>query len=297
MLQLINLGCSALSEVILSFWVAQSQDGFAQTLPELSVEKANTINHLLLQRTILIVLLLIVLMVVVILAMRIRAIRLQEAPPAEEAEPSSLLLLTEYFRGMEEEQCRISRELHDGPCSALAGALNMLDKQGYEDPHIQEVRSWMKETMKDLRNLSHNLSPPNLYESNLERVTSDLVARLTHQTAKKITFAASSQVSWHRVSLDCQLHVYRIAQELLHNIVTHSDATRVEAILSVTNKDINFILEDNSTNYKHEQGKGIGSANIANRLELVGGNLSVKKTDHGVSFSLSTPTQLMPTVG
>lgn len=259
-------------------------------LTEKSVERTNAINELLAQRTILIVILLGLLMVTVLLVLRARTLKQRAIAPSGVATTPQHMLLTEYFRGMEDERSWIAKELHDGSCSALAGARNMLEKKGYEDPHIMEVRRWLHETQRDLRNLSHNLTPPNLFEANLEQVTSELIARLSKQKGKMVTLTTSSRISWSNVDLASQLHVYRITQELLHNILTHSDATQVDAILSATEETIDLILEDNSTNYQQEKGNGIGSRNIANRVQLVSGTLEVRKMECGAVFHLSIPT-------
>jgi signal transduction histidine kinase len=79
------------------------------------------------------------------------------------------------------------------------------------------------------------------------------------------------------LSSDQQLIVYRILQELLHNIVKHAAATHVLVQLNSFDDEMTLVVEDdgkgflvdNSTSY------GIGLGSIKSRVDLLGGFLDI----------------------
>lgn len=76
-----------------------------------------------------------------------------------------------------------------------------------------------------------------------------------------------------------QLSVYRIVQELMNNIIKHSEAT--EAIVQLHQDDgkLTITVEDNGKGFSNEHASdGIGLSNIKSRLSLLKGSFAIDST-------------------
>ncbi|MBK9106403.1 MAG: hypothetical protein IPL92_18030 [Saprospiraceae bacterium] len=79
------------------------------------------------------------------------------------------------------------------------------------------------------------------------------------------------------LSQEQQLVVYRILQELLHNIVKHAGATTVLIQLMHFDHDMTLIVEDNGKGFSVTESSlsGIGLGSIRSRVNLLGGMLDI----------------------
>jgi signal transduction histidine kinase len=79
-----------------------------------------------------------------------------------------------------------------------------------------------------------------------------------------------------------KIHIYRIIQEGLNNIIKHADANLVILKVKKSNKAINISIQDDGKgfDYKkyktdHNQSKGLGLVNIAEQVKILNGNLNI----------------------
>ncbi|HZH70546.1 MAG TPA: ATP-binding protein, partial [Flavobacteriaceae bacterium] len=96
-----------------------------------------------------------------------------------------------------------------------------------------------------------------------------------------------------RLENTLEIAIFRIIQELVANIIKHSQAT--EASISLTNhKDVlNIIVEDNGIGFdlsKIRNSSGMGISNIEKRVEHLGGSMEID-TSHkkGTSIIINIP--------
>ncbi len=71
-----------------------------------------------------------------------------------------------------------------------------------------------------------------------------------------------------------------IAREALSNCVRHAHATRIVIDLRKVGSRVRLSIRDNGSGFevKHEQVKGIGFANMENRVRKIGGRLDIQST-------------------
>ncbi len=165
----------------------------------------------------------------------------------------------------ERERRRIARDLHDQTLADLRNLMIKSDKFGYDKG---EFRNEIEAVSTDIRRICEDLSP-----SVLENV--GLVAALE--------FLLSGSVQTHRFStsenadelvdfpMTVQLHIYRIAQEVLANIAQHSTADLVEMNVDVS-AESRFLLTIRDNGEAFQPGKastGRGIANIRSRAGLI----------------------------
>jgi signal transduction histidine kinase len=77
---------------------------------------------------------------------------------------------------------------------------------------------------------------------------------------------------------EISLCLYRVAQEALQNAMKHSGSQRVEVSLKRTVNEIHLTVRDFGIGFDPEdavRGRGLGLISMKERLNLVGGELSI----------------------
>src|SRR6476660_1012796 len=139
------------------------------------------------------------------------------------------LLLNASIRLQEEERQRIAADLHDdaGPLLATARLylnenLVNLDKTT-QLQSIYNAKQIIDDTIQLIRNISHSLMPPTLKNFGLESAVNDLFQKISGSG----TINASSRFHDYsdRLKPEKELVVFRIIQELINNILKHSNSS------------------------------------------------------------------------
>ncbi len=189
----------------------------------------------------------------------------------------------------ERERSRIARDLHDQTLADLRKLMMMSDKL----PRNENVdfRAEIENVSGEIRRICEDLSP-----SVLENV--GLVAALEFlldNTIEKEKFSADEQLEEKiNFAINVQLQIYRIAQEVLTNIASHSDATEVGMAVEI-NGDEQFALTitDDGTRFEPRtvgvrSYKGRGIANIRARASLINAQVAWNENERGGNrFSLT----------
>lgn len=179
-----------------------------------------------------------------------------------------------FFRGQEKERERIARDLHDHVAGTLVGArfllpnpLNLrhlLDERtltGY-----QRAIQTLDNSIKDVRNLSHDLQPPSLNEKSLKYELQRLISDYN---------AMQPQVNYHLhyelddsiIDTDMAVAVYRICQECLQNSFKHANASNIHVHLYNKEHRVHLSFSDDGQGFDTStQANGIGLQNIQTRL-------------------------------
>ena len=172
----------------------------------------------------------------------------------------------------EEERRRIGRELHDGALQSLVLVGRRLDAIGDTGPEantmraVEEAREVVDGAAADLRRLSRALRPSILDDLGLVPALRSEVAAVGRRSGLATRFGTlGSPVG---LSPDLELLFLRIAQEALHNVEKHADASLVAVRLAFGRDCASLVVRDD--------GRGPGAipsaaALLANgRLGLVG---------------------------
>src|SRR5882757_5609444 len=163
------------------------------------------------------------------------------------------LLLNASIRLQEEERQRIAADLHDdaGPLLATARLylnenLVNLDKTT-QLQSIYNAKSIIDDTIQLIRNISHSLMPPTLKNFGLESAVNDLFQKISGSG----TMNASSRFHDYkdRLKTEKELIVFRIVQELVNNILKHSNASFIHLTQNIHGDKFYLRI--------HHDGKGI----------------------------------------
>jgi len=198
------------------------------------------------------------------------------------------LLLNASIRLQEEERQRIAADLHDdaGPLLATARLylnenLVNLDKTT-QLQSIYNAKQIIDDTIQLIRNISHSLMPPTLKNFGLESAVNDLFQKISGSGSMN----ASSRFHDYRERLqaETELIIFRVIQELVNNILKHSNASFIH-LTQNTSGDKFFIrlhhdgrgITQNDFNKLNKSNVGLGLKNIQSRLKVLHGKIFFEK--------------------
>ena len=187
------------------------------------------------------------------------------------------------IEAQEEERTRIARELHDDISQRVSLLAMQLDRMSLSLPAsaadlkqgIEEAGRQTVELGNDIQALSHRLHNSKLDYQGLAAATAGFCRELSdrHGVAIVVHFEDIPSDMPPEISL-C---LYRVAQEALQNAMKHSDSRRVEVSLKSTLNEILLTVRDFGIGFDPEavKGRGLGLISMKERLNLVGGELSI----------------------
>lgn len=197
------------------------------------------------------------------------------------------------------EKKRIARDLHDGIMNKLASTrfnLHLLTKKNDPNafikctPYINDIH----EIEKEIRNIAHDLNNDIFSENDSFKNT--LFSFFEEQKqiiGGKWHIEISKEINWEIFKTNKKIHIFRIFQELLHNISKHAAAKNI--IISSSIKDSHLFLEvyDDGKGFSlNAKKKGIGLQNIKIRVKACDGTLKIL-SDKGIGTKviIKIPTQ------
>ncbi len=191
--------------------------------------------------------------------------------------------LNAVITATEEERQRIAKDLHDGVVQSLTGIrLNMAQQARLLTDLSPEAKSSLKETtsnlddsISEIRGISHQMMPRALQETGLVPALEDMLEKSLGSTDIKFEFE-HHRVEGERYESRKEVSLYRIAQELVNNVIKYSEAKAVSVQLFKTKSHLALIVEDNGKGFEYEDQanrNGIGLMNIASRVQAVQGEL------------------------
>jgi len=192
-------------------------------------------------------------------------------------------LLKTTLLTQEAERERIAQDLHDG----LVSQLNVIRLSKKEE---QFVSIHIKECIKTVRTISHDLMPPLVKETPIQ----DLLYKTMFVLDSKTTSLNTDMLTYHTVALhpDIKLQLIRITQEVTNNIIKYAQATNVNLLLRKTQSHFSMKIEDNGIGFDPSQSQGLGLKSIAARVQLLKGKHKFKNTlEKGSIFLLALPLE------
>ncbi|EJL68698.1 histidine kinase [Chryseobacterium populi] len=178
----------------------------------------------------------------------------------------------------EKDRKRLAEELHDN----IISRLNLIRlNSAYRD--INELNVDLKKSMQLIRELSHNLTPPDLGEIEL----SDLIADYLEQVNENMRIAYHHRIKKDiHINSSVKLNILRIVQELVTNILKHARATHIDLSLRISAKYLVLAVEDNGCGFvAGNKYGGIGLKNIYSRAQQIKAAYKLKtQPEKGTKF-------------
>jgi signal transduction histidine kinase len=163
------------------------------------------------------------------------------------------------------------------------------------NPIVKEIRKLIGETIKWIRSLMFELSPPILYDLGLEEAIEWLAEHFSHEHGLKIKVNNDNQPK--PLKTEGNIMLFQAVRELLLNIVKHSKATSAKIYIQRACNDIRIRVEDNGIGFNsnlfdlnQHKIKGIGLFSIYEKLEYYGGNMMIESNKpQGTKITLLMP--------
>ncbi|MBK5269417.1 MAG: two-component sensor histidine kinase [Bacteroidia bacterium] len=198
------------------------------------------------------------------------------------------ILLNASIKLQEEERQRLAADLHDDAGPLLATARLYLNEnlvnqdKATQLQSIFQARQIIDDTIQLVRNISHSLMPPTLKNFGLESAINDLFQKISGSGA----INASSRFHEYKDRLkgEKELIMFRVVQELINNILKHSNASFIHLTQNVhgdkfylrIHHDGRGIIQSDFDKL-NKSNVGLGLKNISSRLRVVQGNINFEK--------------------
>lgn len=186
------------------------------------------------------------------------------------------------IEGEEKERSRIGRELHDDIMVQLSLVKMNLEALPAQVPGIEMVNDFVsvKEQLRiagrDLRQTAHNLSPDTLLADGLTQALVYFFKNVQYRTKLNVNFQHYGEAP--RLPQETEINIYRIAQELVQNIIKHAKAKSILIQLSYREDNLTLTIEDDGIGFDtvSSPGKeGIGLKSIRSRLKVINGTMDI----------------------
>src|SRR6478752_2745926 len=198
------------------------------------------------------------------------------------------ILLNASIRLQEEERQRLAADLHDDAGPLLATARLYLNEnlvnqdKATQLQSIYQARQIIDDTIQLIRNISHSLMPPTLKNFGLESAVNDLFQKISGSG----TINASSRFHDYsdRLKPEKELVVFRIIQELINNILKHSNSSFIHLTENVHGDKFYLRIHHDGRGIVQSDFEkltksniGLGLKNISSRMRVVHGSINFEK--------------------
>lgn len=190
-------------------------------------------------------------------------------------------------RAVEEERSRIARELHDEFGQALTGlkfdlarlgtALNQSRaRTGGEDllSRIQSMSESVDTLLSSIRAIASDLRPAMLDDLGLVPALECLATTFEHRTGVRCSIDVVPELSSITLPSEVSAALFRIAQEVLTNVMRHAAASQVRMRLYQDSAMVKLEVTDNGKGITHAKAKtpqAFGLRGMQERASILGG--------------------------
>ena len=197
----------------------------------------------------------------------------------------------------EHERQRLARELHDGVGQMLAATRRSITTLqtagGLPDEQTDATLSLIDESIREVRQLSHDMMPPSLRNKSLVQALTELAERMR----ASMPGIHTEWVDTGDLALDKTqtLMLYRTVQEILSNVLRHAAAGNVHIEMVNHGDELNILIYDDGKGFDPAaigDGGGLGLKNIRSRVAYIGGKLELDTTPgKGTTYIIELPLQ------
>ncbi|MGH1471505.1 MAG: ATP-binding protein [Cellvibrionaceae bacterium] len=191
------------------------------------------------------------------------------------------------------ERERLLREIHDGVGGQLVSTLAILAKGNFKN---QDIMDSVKTSLDDLRLIISSLEPAS-HQGDVLGILATVRERLEHrllQAGIKLRWKVQDIPVVEGFDSEHALHLMRILQEAITNVVKHANATEIvlscEPLVHEGKSGITIQLTDNGVgSASQNSSSGYGIKNMQRRIAFLQGTLSFYQKQAGSTVSLWLP--------
>jgi signal transduction histidine kinase len=162
---------------------------------------------------------------------------------------------------------------------ALLAIQRPLDEEGLRQ-RLEEISSASSQAIKEVRQITYGLRPYQLDRLGLTQAIRAAVSLAAKSGS--ILFASRVEGIDNVFDKDSEIHVYRIVQEAINNVVKHSAATEATVVIKRRPGVVSLSIRDNGRGFAmggpgstNPSSIGSGLSGIAERVRILNGSLTV----------------------
>ncbi len=201
------------------------------------------------------------------------------------------------------ERRRIGHELHDGLGQYLAGIAfrakaleqTLASEATAHATEAKELATLISNAISQTRSLARGLDPIEVETIGL----SAALQNLSSETEKFFEITCQFRCTESPLQIEPQtaLALYRIAQEAIHNAISHGEARRIEIELTKDSSQLGLRIHDNGVGFEAQTCKqgGMGLRVMQYRARSVGANLMIRsQLNQGTEIRCLVPRMPAP---
>jgi signal transduction histidine kinase len=210
-----------------------------------------------------------------------------------------LSIINAMVGGQEKERKRIAEDLHDNLGSVLATLklhfenlkINREKKKINQEELFDKTESLIDQAYLKVRSIAH--------AKNAGVIANQALLIALQIMAEKISLADKIKIEVvhfglnERLENSLEITIFRIIQELITNIIKHADAKNATINISLYDKNLNIIIEDDGKGFdinKVDLKEGMGISSIKTRVKHLNGTFNIDATPgKGSSIILNIP--------
>jgi signal transduction histidine kinase len=206
------------------------------------------------------------------------------------------ILLSSQIEIQEQTLQHLSRELHDnlGQVASLI-KINLttlqLSDTAKASEKVEATKELTRQLIADIKSLSVSLGSDRLAQTGLAKAIETEVERL-NKTGEFIA-TCELQGAMPDIDADKTLILYRMAQEVLNNMVKHSEARHINILLHVNENVFILAFSDDGIGFNAEEkitASGAGLRNLQSRALLINAQLHIESVPgNGTCITIGLP--------
>lgn len=206
----------------------------------------------------------------------------------EQLEQQQQIELMQHVMAAEEkERQSIADQLHNevNPLLAIAtlnvsSALEKLDDSATNSQKLQKAQHTLKSVSTSVRGISHRLTPQVIEQQGFRAAIDDLADGIN--MSGKVRLQAIVVGFDQPFPIPFLSDLYRIVQELVHNVIRHARATEATVEVIEHDKHVTILVDDNGIGVSDQiQGDGQGLRTIRAKVTLRNGQMDVHRKPEG----------------
>lgn len=203
-----------------------------------------------------------------------------------------LLAKKSLIEGQENERKRLSKDLHDGLGPLLTSLKLMVQTSDLSAQKKKKVNSMVDGTIDEIRRMTYNLMPSVLVDFGVGKALTSFINLMKKSSGVEIIYEDTTKGISGKLTIDMDICIYRICQELINNSLKHSGAKKITISLTEFNNKVSLYYVDDGIGFDLKNAKlGSGLRNIRERIEIFNGYLNINSGEKGTEVEVEIPLE------
>ena len=195
------------------------------------------------------------------------------------------------IEALEMERNRIAEDLYDDVGAMLSTAIGYISsllrraeiREQY--PILGEARKLLNTAIENLRTVSHNLMPKNFAYLGLAKSLEETIRKVSRADGVNFHYVCVGQEV--RLNTATEVQIFRIAADLIQNVIKLSGATEATLQLVYHADYLNLILEDNGN-----EPQRFDQSNLTSKVNFVNGSIDIDTSEAGTTVIVEIPIEV-----